>query len=85
MEPVLPPWFKQRQGKAEAAGDNLLRLTAPNMGEAFIGIQANGDGAWSAFLREWADREPVAQDGPFVSAVDAWSAAFELYRSVLVV
>jgi hypothetical protein len=85
MEPVLPSWFKQRQGKAESAGDNLFRLTAPNMGEAFIGIQANGDGAWSAFLRETAAGEPVAQEGPFASPVDGWSAAFELYRSVLVV
>ena len=35
---VVPFWFKQRQGKAEQAGTDTYRLTAPNLGETFIGI-----------------------------------------------
>jgi hypothetical protein len=82
MEPILPFWFKQRQGKAEAVGTDLYRLTAPNAPrDAFITIRRGENGLWSAALR-------LAADGPDVLSTpaelpgprDAWEAAFELYR-----
>jgi hypothetical protein len=86
MQPVLPSWFKQRQGKAEPAGENTLRLTAPNLGEAFLQLRADGEGRWSAALRQTADGADVAVTGPdFPSEKDAWEAAFELYRRYVVV
>ena len=39
MQPVPPFWFTMRQGKAEAAGENMLRLKAPNLPEVFIAIR----------------------------------------------
>jgi hypothetical protein len=85
MQPVLPAWFKQRQGKAEPAGENTFRLTAPNMGEAFIHIQRGDNGQWSAHLRATADGPDMAASAADLpSPVEAWEAAFEFYRVALV-
>jgi hypothetical protein len=85
MQPILPSWFKQRQGKAEAAGENVYRLTAPNMGEAFISIQRGDKDFWSAALRSRADGPSLAvSEAEFATPGEAWEAAFELYRSCLV-
>jgi hypothetical protein len=64
MQPILPSWFKQRQGKAEPAGDSTYRLTAPNLGEAHISIRQAADGRWSAALR-------LAAGGPEVAVTEA--------------
>jgi hypothetical protein len=86
MEPTLPFWFKQRQCKAEpAGGPNVLRVTGPNLAEAFLRIESVGD-RWRAALR-------LAADGPDASYTDAelktpkeaWEAAFELYRVRMIV
>jgi hypothetical protein len=85
MQPILPAWFKQRQGKADPAGENTFRLTAPNMGEAYISIQRGENERWSATLRSTADGPPMAaSDAEFATPVEAWEAAFEFYRSCLV-
>jgi len=86
MEPILPFWFKQRQAKAEPAGTDTYRLTAPNLAEAFVSIRRDSEGHWGASFR-------LAADGPEVAATttayanpgEAWDAAFELYRRALVV
>jgi hypothetical protein len=86
MQLVPPFWFKQRQGKAEPAGENTFKLTAPNQGEAFIRIQPGEGGRWSAAVQ-------LAADGPDLAATkaefdrpgNAWDAAFELYRTALIV
>jgi hypothetical protein len=86
MEPILPTWFKYRQGKAEPAGTNVLKLTAPNLPEAFVAIQAAENGNYQAVFRTTADGSDVAVTQPhFVTAGDAWGAAFELYRNHVVV
>lgn len=78
MEPITPFWFKQRQCKAEPAGE-LMKLTGPNLGEAFVRVAFTGE-KWTAALRR-------AADGPDVAAAEsanaklAWEAAFELYRT----
>ena len=47
QEPITPFWFKQRQLKCEPAGsDHLLRITGPNLGDAFIRIQQDENGRW---------------------------------------
>ena len=84
MQLVLPSWFKQRQGKAEPAGDNAYRLIAPNQGEAFISIHP-GDGHWSAALRLAATGPDVATAAGFEHPGNAWEAAFELYRTTVIV
>lgn len=86
MEPVTPSWFKQRQAKAEPAGSDTFRLTAPQLGEAFIAIRLAENGRWSASLRSTADGPEVASTEPaYEDVVDAWGAAFELYRNHLVI
>jgi hypothetical protein len=86
MEPILPAWFKFRQAKADPAGTDTYRLTAPNLHEAFISIREADPGRWSAALRLAADGPDVAVNGPeFTTRNDAWDAAFELYRTRVVV
>ncbi len=86
MSLVTPFWFKQRQATAAESGADCYRLTAPNQEEAFIAIHAAADGRWSASLRRSADGPAVATTEPvFTTHVDAWDAAFELYRQHLIV
>lgn len=86
MQLVLPSWFKQRQGKAEPAGEQAYRLTAPNQGEAFISIQPGEAGHWSAALRSTATGPELAHTAAeFPTPADAWQAAFELYRQGVVI
>jgi hypothetical protein len=86
MEPILPTWFKYRQGKAEPAGTDTLRLTAPNLQEAFISIRQGEHQCWSAHLRLATDGPDAAATEPeFEDRNEAWAAAFELYRTRVVV
>ncbi|MFO0842592.1 MAG: hypothetical protein U0797_09385 [Gemmataceae bacterium] len=85
MGPITPFWFKQRQCKAEPAGENTLKVSGPNLGEAFLQIAKNGDG-WKAGLRLTADGPDVATavaERPGEGA--AWAVAFELYREHVIV
>ena len=85
--PILPFWFKQRQCKAEAAGDeNTLKVSGPNLGEAFIGIAQGDNRLWRAFLRGNPNEPDAATTEPeFANPADAWEAAFELFRTITIV
>lgn len=86
MQPIPPFWFVQRQAKMEPVGENMYRITAPNLREAVIAIGRRADGHWSATLRLTADGpEVVATPAIYDNSGDAWSAAFELYRTHVVV
>ncbi len=84
--PILPFWFKQRQCKAEPAGDDVLKVSGPNLAEAYLRVVRGDGGAWKATLR-------TAPDGPDIAGGDeehpsekaAWEAAFELYRQRVIV
>ena len=85
MALVLPMWFKQRQGKAEEAGENCYRLTGPNLREAFISIRRAENGLWGASLRYALDGPDIAATEPEIaSTYDAWEAAFEIYRNYVI-
>jgi hypothetical protein len=86
MPPTLPFWFKQRQCKAEPTGsDFMLKVSGPNLPDAFLRIEQDANGQWKAAVR-------LSADGPDVSATDveiptpweAWEAAFELYRLLVI-
>jgi hypothetical protein len=85
-EPTPPFWFRLRQGKLESAGTDSYRVTAPNLGEAWIGIRPSANGHWQPVLRLTKDG-PDRADPPVELATpqDAWDAAFELYRVQVVV
>lgn len=86
MQPILPFWFKQRQGKLEAAGENAFKATAPNQGEAYLFIRRADNQRWSAAVRQKADGDDVAATPPeFPNPGEAWDAAFELYRRLAIV
>ena len=87
MQPIPPLWFKQRQCKAEPAGsDHELKLTGPNLGEAWISARLADNGRWQAALRLSADGADVAVTEPEIEdEQDAWMAAFELYRTHIIV
>jgi len=86
MALIIPAWFKQRQGKAEQAGnDYTYRLTAPQLGEAFIGIRQADNGQWLASLRTNQSGPETATTQPeYANPTEAWEAAFELYRQDIV-
>ncbi|HVS34933.1 MAG TPA: hypothetical protein VMS17_05085 [Gemmataceae bacterium] len=79
MEPTLPFWFKQRQCKAEPAGEHALRIAGPNLPEAFLRVEPAAAG-WRAAVRLTADGEDVSSSDGNPTADAAWQAAFELYR-----
>jgi hypothetical protein len=86
MEPTLPTWFKYRQGKAEPASANVLKLTAPNLPEAFVAIRAAENGNYQGAFRMTAGGpDEAATQHVFTTPEEAWSAAFELYRNQIVV
>jgi hypothetical protein len=86
MDPTLPFWFKQRQCKAEPAGDHTLRVSGPNLGEAYLRISSETPGRWRAALRQTADGPDVAAtQADLPTEQDAWEAAFELYRTHVIV
>jgi hypothetical protein len=86
MDLTLPTWFKYRQGKAEPAGENTVKLGAPNLPEATIGIRTAENGNWQGVLRSGAEGQETATTQPeFVTPSEAWGAAFELYRNYVVV
>jgi hypothetical protein len=81
MSLVTPFWFFQRQCKADHAGDDLYKLTGPNLKEAYIGLRKGENGRWSAFLKSTADGPDVAVTAAqWNNVYEAWEAAFELYR-----
>jgi hypothetical protein len=83
---VTPFWFKQRQAKTEEAGPNMVRVSGPNLKEAFLGIRKADDGLWSAFVRSQADGPDVEATPPTIdNAYTAWEAAFEIYRKLMVI
>jgi hypothetical protein len=86
MEPTVPFWFRQRQGKMEPAGPDTFKLTAPNIAEALITIRQTGNGRWRSALQLQSEG-PVVEAAPvdLESASEAWEAAFELYRRRMVV
>jgi len=84
MAPVTPYWFKQRQGKVEEAGPDTVRISGPNMREAFLGIRSTADGRWQAFLRlQPEDPDSAVSDG-HERNTEGWEAAFELYRTQVI-
>ncbi len=86
MALVTPSWFKQRQAKAEPAGDNTYRLFGPNLPECFLSIRRGENGRWLGALRFQADGPDAATTEPaFERESDAWEAAFELYRDQVII
>jgi hypothetical protein len=86
MPPILPFWFKQRQCKAEPAGsENVLKVSAPNLGEAFLRIE-KVDNRWRAAIRTTPDGLDLQATGAdYVSPQAAWDVAFELFRQNVIV
>jgi hypothetical protein len=87
MPPETPSWFKQRQCKAEPAdGASLLKVTGPNLGEAYLGVARMDNNRWRAFLLLAVGGPEVAATEPEIETpTDAWEAAFELYRTHFIV
>jgi len=85
MSLVFPFWFKQRQCKAEPQGDEMLKVTGPNLGEAYVYIRREQD-RWLGGLRRAPDGPDEAVTEPeFPTDKQAWQAAFELYRRQFIV
>jgi hypothetical protein len=86
MSLVRPYWFAQRQGKAEEVGPNLYKLTGPNLPETYLGIRQGANGRWIGFVGKSAEGPDTAvtpEEAP--TPYDAWEAAFELYRNVVII
>ena len=86
MAVVVPSWFKGRQGKFEEVRPGLLKLTAPNLREWYVGIRRMEHGGWLAYLRsepDGADTATVELDP--MPEQEAWDAAFEVYRNCVII
>jgi hypothetical protein len=86
IEQLTPLWFKQRQCRAEQAGEDLLKVSGPNLPEAYLHIGPGENGTWKAGLRytpEGPDVVTALAEQPNARA--AWDAAFELYRTHVIV
>jgi hypothetical protein len=80
MELPIPAWFKYRQGEAKPAGDHSYQLTAPLVDPTWIRTRQK-EGAWQAAIADSADGPDLMTTGPIEGTeMDAWHAAFELYR-----
>jgi len=85
MPPTIPFWFKQRQCKAEPAGNDLVKVSGPNLGEAFLYVRPDKD-HWAAGVRLTAEGADVAVTDPDLpTSKAAWDAAFELYRRYVII
>jgi hypothetical protein len=85
MPPLVPFWFKQRQCKAEPQDKHLLKVSGPNLGEAYIHIRPEGE-RWRAGLRLSPDGEDVAAtEAEIPDERKAWEVAFELYRNRFII
>ncbi|MGF1581777.1 MAG: hypothetical protein ACFCD0_20800 [Gemmataceae bacterium] len=84
-EPAPPFWVKQRQLKLESVGTNYYKVFGPNTEDAFVGLRKAENGKYLAYVRkEQEDKDTAATEPEFDYPVDAWHAAFELYRVVKV-
>jgi len=85
MDLIVPFWFKQRQCKTEPSGDNAVKVTGPNLGEARLRVFAE-DGRWKAAVRKSADGpDDVVSGNSYSTTKQAWDVAFELYRTNVIV
>jgi hypothetical protein len=81
MQPIVPFWFKQRQCKSEPAGsEHAIKVSGPNLGEAFLSISPSSGSDWTATLRFVADGPAIATADGLPNSTAAWDAAFELFR-----
>lgn len=86
MALAVPTWYKQRQGKLEPAGEQVFRLSGPNLPAAFLGLRRADNGKLQGFLRQSADGPDVAVTDPkFGSDYEAWEVAFEMYRQRMII
>ncbi len=86
MALIVPTWFKGRQGKAEPAGENTYHLTGPNLREGYVTVRRTENGNWQAALRFTPDGPDAEATQPVLpNEYEAWEAAFELYRSAVVI
>lgn len=86
MALIRPYWFAQRQGKAEEAGPNLYKVTGPNLPETYVGIRSGPSGKWLGFVRSTAEGPDLAATkDELPTEYDAWEAAFELFRDVIII
>ena len=85
MPLTVPSWFKGRQGKAEEAGPNTYKLTAPNVRDAFVSVRRADNGRYVAALRLEPDGPEVDRStAALEDEYDAWELAFEMYRKLLI-
>jgi len=85
MALTVPSWFKGRQGKAEEAGPNTYKLTAPNVRDAFVSVRRADNGRYVASLRLEPDGPEVDRStAALEDEYDAWELAFEMYRKLLI-
>jgi hypothetical protein len=87
MAVTVPSWFKGRQGKAEEVAPGLVKTSAPNLKEWYVGLDRLPDGRWLAHVRETADGPDAATQelDASLAEYEAWEAAFEVYRNVVII
>jgi len=81
-----PQWMRQRQVRTDELATGQFKATGPNLPEAVFGVRVGESLRWQAYLKNAADGPDVAATAEeFPSAAEALDAAFELYRTHIVV
>ena len=80
-----PFWFRQRQAKAEEIQQGSYKVSGPNLPEAVVSIRMGDDLRWHGFLQAKRDGPEMATTTAFQTAKEALSAAFDLYRTNMIV
>jgi hypothetical protein len=84
-EPDVPFWVKGRQATVEPVGQDMYRVSGPNLPEAIVGVRTTDDGCWRGYIRANADGRDIAvMPTTNDNSHDALFAAFELYREHMI-
>lgn len=81
----VPYWFRQRQAKAEELSRGCYKISGPNLPEGIISIRIGDELMWRGSLQSNSGEKDIATSGQYSTATEALAAAFELYRSHMIV
>jgi hypothetical protein len=80
-----PFWVPQRQIKVEEVGRGQWKLSGPNLPDGVLSVRIGANLRWQAVLHDHSGAERGATACEFATPADASDAAFELYRTHMIV
>jgi hypothetical protein len=86
MDLDLPFWIKQRQAKVEEINPGTYQVTGPNLNPGVVIVRKDENLQWQAAVKADINGPDVATtDAVFPNSREAVAAAFELYRTEMII